>query len=162
MHIFPSTMHTNVQRGEYMEKNLLYFMMGNVEMAKVSTKELIEITPYVDFRDELMDDLSEYEKFYNRIEELKKEDEKLKGLSPLAEGSTKMAIMFKTMKDKSRQNMSEMLIKGFDMGIKDIDENIARAIKDKERPQVIDLARDYRMHMVKNREKYMKYVSKDN
>jgi dienelactone hydrolase len=109
----------------------------------------------MDFRNELMDDLSEYEKFYNRIEELKQEDEKLKGLSPLAEGSTKMSIMFKTMTDKSRQNMSEMLVKGFDMGIKDIDENIAKAIAVKERPQVIQLARDYRMHMVKNREKYL-------
>ena len=72
-----------------MEKNLLYFMMGNIDMAKVATKELIEITPYDDFRRGLMDDLSEYEKFYNRVEELKREDEKLKGLSPLAEGSTK-------------------------------------------------------------------------
>jgi hypothetical protein len=144
-----------------MEKNLLYFMMGNVDMAKVSTKELIDITPYMDFRNELMDDLSEYEKFYNRIEELKQEDEKLKGLSPLAEGSTKMSIMFKTMTDKSRQNMSEMLVKGFDMGIKDIDENIAKAVAVKERPQVIQLARDYRMHMVKNREKYLKYIPKE-
>ena len=162
MYILKATIHTNVQRGECMEKNLLYFMMGNVDMAKVSTKELIDITPYMDFRGELMDDLSEYEKFYNRIEELKTADEKLKGLSPLAEGSTKMSIMFKTMKDKSRQNMSEMLIKGFDMGIKDIDENIAKAIAAKERPQVIDLARDYRMHMVKNREKYLKYIPESN
>ena len=61
-----------------MEKNLLYFMLGNIDMAKVATKELIEITPYDDFRRELMDDLSEYEKFYNRVEELKREDEKLK------------------------------------------------------------------------------------
>ena len=74
-------------------------MLGNIDMAKVATKELIEITPYDDFRRGLMDDLSEYEKFYNRVEELKREDEKLKGLSPLAEGSTKMSIMFKTLTD---------------------------------------------------------------
>ena len=143
-----------------MEKNLLYFMMGNVDMAKVSTKELIAITPYEDFRRDLMDDLSEYERFYNRIEELKKDDEKLKGLSPLAEGSTRISIMFKTITDKSRKNMSEMLIKGFDMGIRDIDDNLSKAISVHERPQVIELARDYRQHLVENKKKYEKYISK--
>ena len=145
-----------------MEKNLLYFMLGNIDMAKVATKELIEITPYDDFRRELMDDLSEYEKFYNRVEELKREDEKLKGLSPLAEGPTKMSIMFKTLTDKSKKNMSEMLIKGFDMGLKDIDENLSIAIAARERPQVIDLARDYRQHLLANKDKYEKYVNDDN
>lgn len=141
-----------------MEKNLLYFMIGNIDMAKVATKELIEITPYADFKNELLDDLSEYERFYNRVVELKQADEQIKGLSLLAEGSTKMSIMFKTMTDKSPEKMSEMLIKGFEMGIKDIDENIAKALAVHERPQVISLARDYRLHLVKNMEKYEKYV----
>ena len=141
-----------------MEKNLLYFMMGNVDMAHVSTKELIDITPFMDFRNELLDDLSEYKKYYSRIEELKQADEKLKGLSPLAEGSTKMSIMFKTMSDKSRSKMSEMLVKGFEMGIKDIDENIAKAVNVNERPEVIALAKDYREYMVKSLEKYKKYI----
>lgn len=145
-----------------MEKNLLYFMTGNIDMAKVSTKELIEITPDAEFKDQLLDDLSEYERFYNRIIELKQKDEQIKGLSPLAEGSTKMSIMFKTMNDKSPEKMSEMLIKGFEMGIKDIDENISKALAAHERPQVISLARDYRQHMVENMEKYEKYVKKNN
>ena len=141
-----------------MEKNLLYFMMGNVDMAKVSTKELIDITPYADFRNELLDDLSVYERFSQRILELKQKDENLKGLSPLAEGSTKMSIMFKTMTDKSPEKMSEMLIKGFEMGLEDIDENITKAVNANERPQVIDLARDYRRFMVECMEKYKKYL----
>ncbi len=143
-----------------MEKNLLYFMMGNVDMAKVSTKELIDITPYTDFRNELLDDLSVYERFSQRIIELKQNDEVLKGLSPLAEGSTKMSIMCKTLTDKSPEKMSEMLIKGFEMGITDIDENITKAVNVKERPQVIDLARDYRKFMVECMEKYQKYLKK--
>ena len=141
-----------------MEKNLLYFMMGNVDMAKVSTRELIDITPYADFRNELLDDLSVYERFSQRILELKQKDENLKGLSPLAEGSTKMSIMFKTMTDKSPEKMSEMLIKGFEMGLEDIDENITKAVNANERPQVIDLARDYRRFMVECMEKYKKYL----
>ena len=57
--------------------------------------------------------------------------------------------------------MSEMLIKGFDMGLKDIDENLSIAIAARERPQVIDLARDYRQHLLANKEKYEKYVNQD-
>lgn len=144
-----------------MEKNLLYFMLGNIDMAKVATKELIEISPYADFKSTLLEDLAEYERFYNQVEELRTEDDKLKDLSPVAEFSTKMSIMFKTLTDKSRSKMSEMLVKGFDMGIEDIDENLYKAKKAGERQAVIDLARSYRSHMVKNREKYSKYITED-
>ena len=141
-----------------MEKNLLYFMLGNVEMAKVSTKQLIEITPYEDFRSELLGDLSEYEKFYNKILEVRDADEKLKDVNPIAEFSTKMSIMFKTMHDKSRSKMSEMLIKGFEMGLSDIEENLAKAVQAREKPQVIELANEYKLHLIKNMEKYKGYV----
>ena len=132
-----------------MEKNLLYFMLGNVEMAKVSTKQLIEITPYEDFRSELLGDLSEYEKFYNKILEVRDADEKLKDVNPIAEFSTKMSIMFKTMHDKSRSKMSEMLIKGFEMGLSDIEENLAKAVQAREKPQMIELAKEYKLHLIK-------------
>lgn len=133
-------------------------MLGNVEMAKVSTKQLIEITPYEDFRSELLGDLSEYEKFYNKILEVRDADEKLKDVNPIAEFSTKMSIMFKTMHDKSRSKMSEMLIKGFEMGLSDIEENLAKAVQAREKPQVIELAKEYKLHLIKNMEKYKGYV----
>lgn len=141
-----------------MEKNLLYFMLGNVEMAKVSTQKLIEITPYEDFRNELMGDLSEYEKFYNKILEVRDADEKLKDVNPIAEFCTNMSITFKTMHDKSRKNMSEMLIKGFEMGLTDIEENLAKAVQYHEKPAVIELAKEYKLHLIKNMEKYKGYV----
>ena len=133
-------------------------MLGNVEMAKVSTKQLIEITPYEDFRSELLGDLSEYEKLYNKILEVRDADEKLKDVNPIAEFSTKMSIMFKTMHDKSRSKMSEMLIKGFEMGLSDIEENLAKAVQAREKPQVIELAKEYKLHLIKNMEKYKGYV----
>ncbi len=139
-----------------MAKNLLYFMLGNVEMAKISTQQLIEITNDSDFRDMLFEDLSEYERFYNRIIQLKTKNDRLKGVSSLAALCTRTAINAKTARDKSPKKMSEMLIKGFVRGIRDIEENIVKAVKCNERREVIALARDYRRHLVANMERYRK------
>ncbi|MBE6879196.1 MAG: hypothetical protein E7488_08595 [Ruminococcaceae bacterium] len=139
-----------------MAKNLLYFMLGNVEMAKISTQQLIEITHDSDFRDMLFDDLSEYEKFYNRILQLKTSGDRLKNVSPLAAVCIRAAINAKTARDKSPRRMSEMLINGFVRGIRDIEEKIVKAVKCNERREVIVLAKDYRRHLVANIERYRK------
>lgn len=141
-----------------MEKNLLYFMLGNVEMAKASTQYLINISDDMEFKKELLKDLSEYERFYNKIINLKKPEEKLKHISVFLKLMVKMGIARRTFGDKSPQKMSRMLIKGFKVGIDDIDENISKAIKLNENPEIIELAKEYKSYIVKSMNKYKQYI----
>ena len=143
-----------------MAKNLLYFMMGNVEMAKICTQQLIELSADEDFRNVLLEDLSEYETFYNKILNLRSEKDHLKDVSSLAAFCARTAVTVKTARDKSPCRMSRMLVQGFMRGIKDIEENIVKAAKNGERKEVISLAKDYRRHLVYNMEKYRKYLSR--
>ncbi len=141
-----------------MEKNLLYFMLGNVEMGKFSTQSLVNISNNMDFTKELLQDLSQYEHLYNEILKIKEPQEKLKHISILAKLMLKADIHRSTFKDKSPKKMSEMLIKGFKIGIDDIDENISKAIKLNEKPEIIDLAKEYKKYMVKRMNDYKKYL----
>lgn len=141
-----------------MEKNLLYFLMGNVDMAKVCTKQLIELSDDTEFKKQLLEDLSVYERFYNEILALKQSDEQIKDLSYMAEFSTKLSIMLKTLKDKSPAKMANMIIEGYQMGIKDIDENIKLAQQQSERSEVIALAQRYREHIINDMESYKKFL----
>lgn len=141
-----------------MEKNLLYFLMGNVDMAKVCTKQLIELSDDTEFKKQLLEDLSVYERFYNEILALKQSDEQIKDLSYMAEFSTKLSIMLKTLKDKSPAKMANMIIEGYQMGIKDIDKNIKLAQQQSERSEVIALAQRYREHIINDMESYKKFL----
>lgn len=138
-----------------MEKNLLYFLFGNIDMAKVTTQQLIELSEDQSFKKSLLDDLSEYERFYNRALQLKDGDEQLKNISPLAKFSTKASMMLETFKDKSPSKMSGMLIKGFEMGIQDITQNLETG--EEKREDVIALAKEYRQMLIDNMEKYKSF-----
>lgn len=137
-----------------MAKNLLYFMYGNVEMAKTATQQLIEICEDENFRNMLMEDLSEYEKFYNRILTLRDREDDIKDVNPLAVFGTKASVRAKTITDSSPEKMSEMLIKGFVRGIEDIEENIKKAKNCREKKEVISLAEDYRRYLDKSMYRY--------
>ncbi len=141
-----------------MEKNLLYFMFGNIEMAKVSTQYLVDISDDIEFRNELLKDLSEYEKFYDKIIRQKNPNEKLKHISVFLKLMLKLEIIKNIFKDKSPKKMSQMLINGFKIGIDDIDENISKAIKLNENPEIIQLAKEYKSYIEKNMNKYNRYI----
>ncbi|MEG2929276.1 MAG: hypothetical protein RR846_06970 [Oscillospiraceae bacterium] len=141
-----------------MEKNLLYFLLGNIDMAKITTKKLIEISADGDFKRLLLEDLEGYDRFYDRCCAMKSESEKLKDVSFLAENMTKMSIAIKTMRDKSPAKMSGMLMDGFEMGISDAQENIKRAKADGERQEVISLATQYLTLLFDNQSRYEKFL----
>ncbi|MEG1049314.1 MAG: hypothetical protein RSE24_02105 [Oscillospiraceae bacterium] len=141
-----------------MEKNLLYFLLGNIDMARITTKKLIELSSDVDFKKLLLADLDSYEKFYDRCAALKTDGEALKDVSFVAENMTKLTIGAKTLRDKSPAKMSHMLMEGFEMGITDARENIKKARQEQEREEVILLATEYLALLCDNQEQYRKFL----
>ncbi|MEG1801531.1 MAG: hypothetical protein RR273_06090 [Oscillospiraceae bacterium] len=141
-----------------MEKNLLYFLLGNIDMARITTKKLIELSSDVDFKKLLLADLESYERFYDRCAALKTQGETLKDVSFVAENMTKLTIGAKTLRDKSPAKMSHMLMEGFEMGIADARENIEKARQEQEREEVILLATEYLALLCDNQEQYQKFL----
>ncbi len=134
-----------------MEKGLLYFMNGNLQMAKLSTKHLIEISPDERMRASLLEDLHALDKFENAIRRIQGTD-KIKGLSDMAQSNTEMAIDMKTFMNKSPEKMAGMLADGYEKGISSIYENIRR--HPDEREDVKELANGYLMFLKQTHAKY--------
>ncbi|MBR4036077.1 MAG: hypothetical protein IKJ05_05035 [Oscillospiraceae bacterium] len=137
-----------------MEKGLLYYLNGNVQMGMESTRHMIEICDDERLRRSLLDDLHAYEKFENAIVQTKGL-KPIKPLSPMAEAGTEMAMDMKVMFDDSKENMAKMLVKGYEMGIKDIRQNIN---KFSDSPQEeLELAQGYLNFMKLTHAKYKGY-----
>ena len=135
-----------------MEKGLLYFMNGNVQMGKLSTKHMIEICPDQRLRRSLLEDLHAYEKFENAIINLRGEDNGIKGLSNMSQRNTEMAIDMKTMMNKDTDKLRDMLAKGYEKGIASIHENLQKATNEQE--DVKELAEGYFMFLKQTHAKY--------
>ncbi len=108
-----------------MEKGLLYYLNGNIQMGMESTRHMIEICKDEKLRSSMLDDLHAYEKFENALMKIKGK-QTVKPLSSMAEMGTEWAIDMKTMFNDSPENMAKMLAKGYEMGIKDISLNLER------------------------------------
>ena len=108
-----------------MEKGLLYFLNGNIQMGMESTRYMIEICDNEKLRRSMLNDLHAYEKFENAVLKIKG-TQPIKPLSAMAEMGTEMAIDMKTLFNDSPENMAKMLAKGYEMGIKDISENLEK------------------------------------
>jgi len=108
-----------------MEKGLMYYMNGNLQMAKLSTKHLIEISPDEKMRASLLEDLHALEKFESNMLYIKG-TEKVKPLSNMSQMNTEMAIDMKTLMNKSPEKLASMLTAGYEKGISSISENIRR------------------------------------
>lgn len=134
-----------------MEKGLLYFMNGNLQMAKLATRHLIEISPDEKLRSSLLDDLHSLEKFENAILSIQGTD-KIKNLSNMAEKNTEMAIDMKTFMNKDTDKLADMLAKGYEKGIASIHENMQRF--GDEREDVKELANGYFMFLKQTHAKY--------
>ena len=135
-----------------MEKGLLYFMNGNVQMGMLSTRHMVEICPDEKMRRSLLEDLHAYEKFQNAIINLRGKDNPIKGLSNMAQRNTEMAIDMKTFMSKDTEKLRSMLAKGYEKGIASIHENIQKATDEK--ADVKELAEGYLMFMKQTHAKY--------
>lgn len=127
------------------DKGLLYFMNGNLQMAKLSTTHMIEKCPDEKMRAALLEDLHTLEKFESALLNIKGE-EKIKPLTDMAQMNTEFAIDMKLWNDKSNDKMAKMLATGYEKGIASITENIQRA--QGEDKGSLELAKSY-LHFLK-------------
>lgn len=137
-----------------MEKGLLYFMNGNVQMGMESTRHMIEICDDERLRRSLLDDLHAYEKFENAIIRIKGK-KPIKPLSPMSEKNTEMAIDMKVMINDSPENMASMLAKGYEKGISSISSNLEK-FSDSEEDD-LELAKGYLTFLKQAHAKYKGY-----
>ena len=128
-----------------MEKGLLYFLNGNIQMGMLSTRHLIEISPDKKLRRTLLDDLHAYEKFQNAVFALQEKDQVLKPLTDMAQQGTEMAIDMKTMMNKDTDKLENMLAKGYEKAIESLHENLQNSRNEKE--DVKQLATGYLMFL---------------
>ncbi len=133
------------------EKGVLYFLYGNIDMALLATKKLLEISEDEKLRKSLVEDMEALEKFGAAVLNIKG-DIKVKGLSDLASAGAEFSIDMKTMSDKSTDRLMELLAKGYKKGIESIQANIENS--DGESEQAINLAKGYLKFC---QEKYTKY-----
>ena len=137
-----------------MEKGLLYFMNGNVQMGMESTRHMIEVCDDEKMRSSLLDDLHAYEKFENVIVKIKGK-KLIKPLSPMSEKNTEMAIDMKLMFNDSREKMAQMLAKGYEKGITSISANLEKFSDSRE--DDLELAKGYLNFLKQTHAKYQGY-----
>ena len=106
-----------------MEKGLLYFMYGNIQIAKLATTELIKITNDKELKESLLSDLHSFEKFESAVIILK-DKQKIKSLNNFVKRNMKLSIKLKTLFNKDTKKICRMLVLGYEKGIESIDKNI--------------------------------------
>ena len=102
-----------------MNENLemLNYIHKNAEMGQDSILKLLKIVPDSKFKETLNGQFEEYKNIYDESEKiLKNYNTDIKNISPIQKFETDMMINMKTLKDKSPNNISEMLIQGSTMG----------------------------------------------
>ncbi len=101
---------------------LLNEVSKNTEMGKNTVRRLLQLTKDEEMRRHLQRQLATYEDISNRSHAMLGGMGALpKEQSPMAKFSADMGIKMKTITDKSPENMARMLIKGSDMGTKDME-----------------------------------------
>lgn len=133
------------------EKGLIYFMYGNLQMALLSTKHLIEISEDEKLRRALLEDMAAFEKFQAAIVKMRG-DRQLKGLTEMAQKGTEFAIDMKTFFNKDTAKLCDMLATGYEKGIASLTENLQNAAGEKE--DVKELVKGYLNYLKQARERY--------
>ncbi len=120
---------------------LLNEISKNTEMGKNTVEQLLEITEDASMRHHLQKQYETYKDLSNRshamlgaMGELPKEQ------NPVAKFNANMGIKMKTMVDSSPEKMAEMLIKGSEMGIKDMQNALSSVSKNDTNSGAIALA----------------------
>ena len=135
-----------------MERGLLYFMYGNLQMGTLTTKHLIKICPDEKLRASLLEDLHAMEKFENAILALKDSNEQLKPVNSIVEKNTELGIDMKTLFSKDTDKLCKMLVTGYEKGIESLNENMAK--HKNESDEAIQLAKGYMNFLKECRAKY--------
>ena len=133
------------------EKGLIYFMYGNLQMALLSTKHLIEISEDEKLRRALLEDMAAFEKFQAAIVKMRG-DRQLKGLTEMAQKGTEFAIDMKTFFNKDTAKLCDMLATGYEKGIASLTENLQNAADESE--DVKELVKGYLNYLKQARERY--------
>ena len=133
------------------EKGLIYFLYGNLQMALLSTKHLIEISEDEKLRRALLEDMQAFEKFQAAIVKMRG-DRQLKGLTEMAQKGTEFAIDMKTFFNKDTAKLCDMLATGYEKGIAGLTENLQNATDESE--DVKELAKGYLNYLKQAHERY--------
>lgn len=133
------------------EKGLIYFLYGNLQMALLSTKHLIEISEDEKLRRALLEDMQAFEKFQAAIVKMRG-DCRLKGLTEMAQKGTEFAIDMKTFFNKDTAKLCDMLAAGYEKGIASLTENLQNATDESE--DVKELAKGYLNYLKQAHERY--------
>lgn len=106
-----------------MEKGLLYYLNGNLQMGMESTRHMISICGDESLRRSMLEDLHAYEKFENALLDIKGK-QKIKSISRMAEAGSEMVMDMKVMWNDSKENIADMLATGYEKAIKDMGVNM--------------------------------------
>ena len=134
-----------------MEKGLLYYLNGNIQMGMESTRHMIEICDDERLRRSMLEDLHAYEKFENALIRIQG-TQVIKPISAMAKAGSQWGMDMKVMADDSSENMAAMLAKGYEKGIRSIHSNLQNMT---DRPEDIkELATGYLNFMKQAHAKY--------
>ena len=137
-----------------MEKGLLYYFNGNLQMGMEATRHMIKICDDERLRRSMLEDLHAYEKFENALIRIKGK-QFIKPISPMAEMGSQWAMDMKVMMNDSAENMAAMLAKGYEKAIKDMRTNMDRFPDSPE--DEMELAKGYMNFMKLTHTKYKGY-----
>ncbi|MFV0518876.1 MAG: hypothetical protein ACK5LY_01255 [Lachnospirales bacterium] len=140
------------------EVEFLNYIYQNAKMGTDTLKQIVDISEDRTFRNELKSELEEYENIVKEaIELFEKLEVKEKEISLFDKIETYVTINLKTIKDKSNQNIAEMLIIGSNMGIINSIKNINK-YKDCIEKEILTLAEkllDTEENNIKELKKYL-------
>lgn len=138
---------------------LLEYIYQVADMGVKSTKRLINMLNNKDnkIKKIIEDELKEYEKFYKDSEKLLKKNKvepKTKGI--ITDISSYMGMKMEVIKDNSDARIADMLIKGFTMGVLEMEKKIER-FKDADK-KILNLAKDLKKFQEDNIKFLKEYV----
>lgn len=107
--------------------DLLNEIAQNTEMAKHTANDLAQIAQDTNLKNRLKQHVQTYEDLQNRAcAMLAVEGQKPKNQSVFAKMGAKLEIKRKTLTDQSNQNLAQMLVKGNQMGVENMQQAMAQ------------------------------------
>lgn len=103
----------------------LNYVSKNAEMGSTSIKDLINVVEDENFKEILRNQIDEYEKIYEEANQLLDNyNEEQKETNPLQKFTSYIMIKMNLLTNKSTSHIAEMMMKGSNMGIIDIEKKL--------------------------------------
>jgi len=103
----------------------LNYISKNAEMGFTSIKDLIDIVNDKKFKEILKQQINEYENIYHEANKLLDNyNEEQKEINSIQKFTSYIMIKINLLKDKSISHIAEMMVKGSNMGIIDIEKKL--------------------------------------